>query len=71
MQAQININFFMWINKFKNYNTKKRIQYLYPARMKFRLTATVAASALMLGLAAPAFAGSFYLQEQSVRGAGR
>ena len=36
-----------------------------------RLGGLALTTALMTGVAAPAFAGSFYLQEQSVRGAGR
>lgn len=36
-----------------------------------RLGGAALTTALMAGVAAPAFAGSFYLQEQSVRGAGR
>ncbi len=36
-----------------------------------RLGGLALTTALMAGVAAPAFAGSFYLQEQSVRGAGR
>ena len=36
-----------------------------------RLGGLALITALMTGVAAPAFAGSFYLQEQSVRGAGR
>ncbi|MGH7025755.1 OmpP1/FadL family transporter [Brevundimonas sp.] len=36
-----------------------------------RLGGVALTSLLMAGVAAPAFAGSFYLQEQSVRGAGR
>ena len=36
-----------------------------------RLSGLALTTVLMTGVAAPAFAGSFYLQEQSVRGAGR
>ena len=36
-----------------------------------RLGGLALTTVLMTGVAAPAFAGSFYLQEQSVRGAGR